>query len=126
MMKKTDDWYILFDTIYIGGGIRPQNVDLTLRLTQWADVIYSKELMIIDYPGEYELAWYNIACFRTANQNSLNYVIRFGNKKVSYIQHVDALDDDALTDMDTWFVANSSLKEAIERRELWWEVVILE
>jgi hypothetical protein len=31
-----------------------------------------------------------------------------------------------LTDMDTWFVANPSLKEAIERRELWWEIVILE
>jgi hypothetical protein len=74
--------------------------------------------MIVDYPGEYELAGYKITGFRTIHQNSLNYVIRFGNKKVSYIQHVDALDDDILTDMDTWFVANPSLKEAIERREL--------
>jgi hypothetical protein len=36
------------------------------------------------------------------------------------------LDDDMLTDMNTRFVAQSALKEAIERRELWWEVIILE
>ena len=74
--------------------------------------------MIVDYPGEYELLGYNIVAFRTQNQNSLNYVIRFGNKKVAYIQHINALDDDMLTDMNTRFVANASLQEAIERREL--------
>jgi hypothetical protein len=31
-----------------------------------------------------------------------------------------------LTDMNTWFVSQASLKDAIERRELWWEVLILE
>lgn len=126
MMKKTEDGYILFDTIYIGTGEKPDNVDLALRLEQWTDVVYSKESMIVDYPGEYELLGYNIVAFRTQNQNSLNYVIRFGNKKVAYIQHANALDDDMLTDMNTRFVAQSSLKEAIERRELWWEVIILE
>lgn len=125
-MKKTDDGFILFDTIYIGTGEKPSNVDLALRLEQWSDVVYSKETMIVDYPGEYELAWYNIIAFRTQNKTSLNYVIRFGNKKVAYIQHANALDDDMLTDMNTRFVANASLKEAIERRELWWEIVILE
>ncbi len=126
MMKKTEDGYILFDTIYIGTGEKPDNVDLALRLEQWADVVYSKESMIVDYPGEYELLGYNIVAFRTQNQNSLNYVIRFGNKKVAYIQHANALDDDMLTDMNTRFVAQSALKEAIERRELSWEVIILE
>lgn len=125
-MKKTEDGYILFDTIYIGTGEKPQNVDLALRLEQWADVVYSEESMIVDYPGEYELLGYNIVAFRTQNQNSLNYVIRFGNRKVAYIQHANALDDDILTDMNTRFVANASLQEAIERRELWWEIVILE
>lgn len=126
MMKKTDDGFILFDTIYIGTGDKPSNTDLALRLDQWSDVVYSKETMIVDYPGEYELAWYNIIAFRTQNKTSLNYVIRFGNKKVAYIQHANALDDDMLTDMNTRFVANTSLKDAIERRELWWEIVILE
>jgi hypothetical protein len=126
MMKKTDDGFILFDTIYIGTGDKPSNTDLALRLEQWSDVVYSKETMIVDYPGEYELAWYNIIAFRTQNKTSLNYVIRFGNKKVAYIQHANALDDDMLTDMNTRFVANTSLKDAIERRELWWEIVILE
>ncbi len=125
-MKKTDDGYILFDTIYIGNGTKPNNVDLALRLEQWADVVYSKETMIVDYPGEYELLGYNIVAFLTKNQKTLNYLIRFGNKRVAYIQHANALDDDMLTDMNTRFVVNSSIKDAIERRELWWEVVILE
>jgi hypothetical protein len=34
MMKKTDDGFILFDTIYIGTGEKPSNVDLALRLEQ--------------------------------------------------------------------------------------------
>lgn len=126
MMKKTDDGYILFDTIYIGSGVKPNNVDLALRLEQWADVVYSKEIMIVDYPGEYELLGYSIIAFLTKNQKTLNYLIRFGNKRVAYIQHSNALDDDMLTDMNTRFVVNASIKDAIERRELWWEVVILE
>ena len=125
-MKKTENGYILFDTIYIGTGNKPDNVDLALRLEQWADVVYSKEIMIVDYPGEYELLGYNIVAFRTQNQSSLNYIIRSWTKKVAYIQHIHALDDDMLTDMNTRFVTQSSLKEAIERRELWWEVIILE
>ena len=74
--------------------------------------------MIVDYPGEYELLGYNIVAFLTKNQKTLNYLIRFGNKRVAYIQHANALDDDMLTDMNTRFVVNSSIKDAIERREL--------
>jgi hypothetical protein len=36
------------------------------------------------------------------------------------------LDDDLLSDMNTRFVANPSIKDAIERRELLWDVLILE
>ncbi len=126
MITKTDDGYLLFDTIYIWQWPKPQKADLALRLEQGNPVIYSKESMIVDFPGEYELAGYNIIVFTTPNKNTLNYIIRFWNKKVAYIQHVSALDDDMLSDMDTWFVWNESLKEAIERRELGGTVVIVE
>ena len=126
MITKTDDGHLLFDTIYIGQWQKPKKADLALRLEQGNPVIYSKESMIVDFPGEYELAGYNIIVFITPNKNTLNYVIRFWNKKVAYIQEVSALDDDMLSDMDTWFVCNESLKEAIERRELWWDIVIVE
>lgn len=126
MMKKVDDGFVLFETIYVGVGEKPQNTDLVLRLDQGQDVVYDKESMIVDYPGEYELAGYNIVSFCTKNAKTLNYILRFGDKKVAYIQHTDALDDDLLSDMDTWFVANASIKDAIERRELLWDVLILE
>ena len=126
MITKTDDGHLLFDTIYIGQWQKPKKADLALRLEQGNPVIYSKESMIVDFPGEYELAGYNIIVFITPNKNTLNYVIRFWNKKVAYIQEVSALDDDMLSDMDTWFVCNESLKEAIQRRELWWDIVIVE
>lgn len=126
MITKTDDGYLLFDTIYIWQWPKPQKADLALRLEQGNPVIYSKESMIVDFPGEYELAGYNIVVFTTPNKNTLNYIIRFWNKKVAYIQHVSALDDDMISDMDNWFVWNESLKEAIERRELGGTVVIVE
>ncbi len=126
MITKLEDGHLLFDTIYIGQWHKPQKADLSLRLEQGNPVVYSKESMIVDFPGEYELVGYNIIAFVTPNKTTLNYVIRFWTKKVAYIQHVSALDDDILSDMDTWFVLNESLKDAIERRELWGDIVIVE
>jgi len=50
--------------------------------------------------------------------NQLNYIIRFGNKKIAYIQDEKSLDNDEVSDMDIWYVTQPQLKDVIDRREL--------
>ena len=126
-MKKNDSGIILFDTIYIGDGDIPAWALLTLRLIQWDSVIYNPtDDLMIEYPGEYELAGYNVIAFTATNSEKLNYMIRFSNKRVAYIQDAKALEHDEVADMDIWYVTTSELKDVIERRELWWDVQIVE
>ena len=126
-MKKVDWGIVLFDTIYIGDGEIPACILLTLRLVQGETVAYTNVwTAVIDYPGEYELSWYNVISFVAPKGNQLNYIIRFGNKKIAYIQDEKSLDNDEVSDMDIWYVTQSQLKDVIDRRELGWDVKIVE
>ena len=126
-MKKIDWGIVLFDSIFIGEGEIPAWVLLTLRLEQGETVIYQwSETLTIDYPGQYELSGYNIVAVVAPKSTKLNYIIRFANTKIAYIQDVKSLDDDDISDMNTWYVTHAELKDVIERRELWGEVQILE
>lgn len=126
-MKKIDWGIILFDSIFIGEGDVPSGVLLTLRLEQGESVIYQwATSLVVDYPGQYELSGYNIVAVVAPKDTKLNYLIRFANKRVAYIQDAKALDDDEISDMDTWYVTHDDIKDVIERRELWWDVQIVE
>ena len=126
-MKKIDWGIVLFDSIFIGEGEIPSWVLLTLRLEQGEAVIYkSSPTLVVDYPGQYELSGYNVIAVVAPKSTKLNYLIRFSNKRVAYIQDVKSLDDDEISDMDTWYVTQSDLKDVIERRELWGEIQIVE
>lgn len=125
-MKHVDWWVLLFDTIYIGDGNTPDGSLLTLRLEQWASVVYTKsDVQIVEYPWEYELSGYNIVAITVPKSMKLNYVIRFSNKKIAYIQDKKAFDHDEISDMDIWYVIDSEMKDIIERRELGWDVEIV-
>lgn len=126
-MKKVDNGIVLFDSIYIGDGEIPSGILLTLRLLQGETVVYNKgEQLIIDYPGEYELSGYKVVAVVAPKSDKLNYIIRFSNKKIAYIQDVKSFDHDEISDMDIWYVINPEMKDIIERRELGWDVVIVE
>lgn len=126
-MKKVDNGIILFDTIYIGDGETPSWVLLTLRLEQGESVVYHKsEKLMVEYPGEYELSGYNVIAITPPKSTKLNYVIRFSNKKIAYIQDKKAFEHDDISDMDVWYVSDAEMKDIIERRELWWDVQIVE
>lgn len=126
-MKKIDWGIVLFDSIFIGEWEIPSWVLLTLRLEQGEAVLYQwSKALTIDYPGQYELSGYNIVAVVAPKSTKLNYIIRFANSKIAYIQDVKSLDDDDISDMDTWYVTHAELKDVIERRELWGDVQILE
>ena len=125
MFTKFDDGYMIADSIYIGTGDAPASAVLTLRLAKWPDVVYDKKSLIIDYPGEYELSW-SVVLAWSDKQGQMNYSIRHGQKKITFIQSAEWLDSDMISDMETWFVMKESLKELIAMRELEGTVVILE
>ena len=81
--------------------------------------------MEINYPGEYEINGYNIQAIITPKSETLNYIIRFGNKKVAFIQDEKALDSDEVGNMNTRYVVSSTIQDAIERRELEGEVILV-
>ncbi len=124
MFTTLDNGCIIADSIYIGDGIAPSSATLTLRLQQWQSVMYDKTPWIIDYPGEYELSWYIIWAW-VDKQWKMQYVIRHGQKKIALIQSAEWLEHDMITSMTIWYITNQSLQDAIEMRELEWEVVLL-
>lgn len=124
MFTTLDNGCIIADSIYIGDGIAPSSATLTLRLQQWQSVMYDKTPWIIDYPGEYELSWYIIWAW-VDKQWKMQYVIRHGQKKIALIQSPEWLEHDMITSMTIWYITNQSLQDAIEMRELEWEVVLL-
>lgn len=126
-MQQVDGGIILFDTIYIGDGAIPSGVVLTLRKSQWKSVLYAKnDEKIIEYPGEYELSGYKVTALVFSKTNELNYVIRFSNKKIAFIQNKNILEEDDVSDMDTWYVVEKDMQELIERRDLWGVVQLVE
>ena len=125
-MNKVDGGIVLFDTMYIGSGEVPHGLDFVLRLQQGEDMVYhNHDLTVIDYPGEYEIGGYLIFAFTTKKDTALHYIIRFGNKKVAYLQNEKALDHDEITDMTTRYITEAGMEDAISRRELWGEVVFV-
>lgn len=124
MFTTHDDGFIIAGSIFVGNGDYPSSASLILRLQQWDDVVYSTQKYIIDYPGEYELSWYIVLAW-SDSQWLMNYSIRYGNKKVAFIQSSEGLENDLLGKMDTWFVNKPSLIDLIAMRELEGEVVLL-
>lgn len=124
MFTTLDDGYIIADSIYIGDGQAPSSASLTLRLVQGPAVVYDKTASVIDYPGEYELSGYIVQSWVDATW-MMNYAIRYGQKKIFFVQSAQWLDNDVVTNGDIWYVTNTAMKDLIERRELEWDVVLL-
>ena len=126
-LKKLEDGVLLFDAIYIGEGEKPSWALLTLRTLQWDPIVYDKDReKIIDYPGEYELSGYRITALCDPKDTKISYLISFSNKKVAYLQSSKILDDERVTDMDIRYITNPKLHDQIEKRELEWEIQMVE
>lgn len=124
MFTTLSDWFIIADSIYLGDGQAPDFIKLSLRLQQWSPVVYDKTSGIIDYPGEYELSGYIVQAW-SDKKWLMNYCIRYGQKKLFFIQSAEGLDNDVVTNAQIRYVMNESMKDLIVRRELEGDVVLL-
>lgn len=126
-MKQVDWGIVLFSTIYIGNGDAPAGTLLDLRINPGEPMnYYAKDNSKVDFPGEYELSWYRILALSKPNSMLLNYIISFQDNKVAFIQDKKILQEDDITDMDTRYITDETIGDAIEKWELEWEIVTIE
>lgn len=86
---------------------------------------HSGELIIIDYPGEYDIKGRTIKVFRGQN-GKLNYLVQGNNKKFWIIQSPDVLEFEEVDGMDTWLYLWESIEKKLDQLELEGEKINLE
>lgn len=81
-------------------------------------------LSFVDFPGEYDIQWHSIVCYDAWWY--LHYQIVTNDGIIVIIQDSALLEKETLGDIDTWFCTSTKTKEAIERDELEWTVIVME
>lgn len=75
------------------------------------------EILIVDYPGEYDIKGWTIKVFVGQNQK-LNYLIQGNNKKFWIIQSPDVLELEEVDRMDTWLYLWEAIEKKLDQLEL--------
>lgn len=75
------------------------------------------EIIIVDYPGEYDIKGWTIKAFVGQNQK-LNYLIQGNNKKFWIIQSPDVLELEDVDRMDTWLYLWEAIEKKLDQLEL--------
>lgn len=75
------------------------------------------EIIIVDYPGEYDIKGWTIKAFVGQNQK-LNYLIQGNNKKFWIIQSPDVLELEEVDCMDTWLYLWEAIEKKLDQLEL--------
>ncbi len=75
------------------------------------------EILIVDYPGEYDIKGWTIKAFVGQNQK-LNYLIQGNNKKFWIIQSPDVLELEEVDRMDTWLYLWEAIEKKLDQLEL--------
>ena len=83
------------------------------------------EIIIIVYPGEYDVKFRFIKSLLLKNYK-LNYLIQWKNKKFWIIQSADVLELDEVWGMDTWLYLGENIEKKFEQLEMEWDLINLE
>lgn len=75
------------------------------------------EILIVDYPGEYDIKGWTIKAFVGQNQK-LNYLIQGNNKKFWIIQSPDVLELEEVDRMDIWLYLWEAIEKKLDQLEL--------
>ena len=97
----------------------------TFGPTKWSAMRYDETLLsFVDFPGEYDIQWHSIVCYDAWGY--LHYQIVTDDNIIVIIQDSALLEKETLGDIDTWFCTTTKTKEAIERDELEWTIIVME
>jgi hypothetical protein len=71
---------------------------------------------IIDFPGNYDIDGYHIECVATGDD--LHYVMSIDDERVALVQNVQAVEHDAIENIDNRLITDPYIKDYLERQEI--------
>ncbi len=120
-VQKHKDGYLLEGKLYICFS-KPEKNQINLMTTKGDDMRYADgdskdDTFIIDYPGEYDKE--EVAIKVVADKgDALNYLLKYNNQVVAFVQSAQALDDEDFTNAKYWLYVDPFIAKTIDKMEL--------
>ena len=96
LIAKHNDGYLLEGRMYICFS-KPDSKHINLMTQKGSDMHYGQnDTFVIDYPGEYDKESITIKVVEDKG-GALNYLLKYNNQAVAFIQSAAALDDEDFT-----------------------------
>ncbi|NOZ44865.1 MAG: hypothetical protein GXP45_07120 [bacterium] len=100
------------------GSLVPHDRYINLALQKGENVFYEKmPFKVIDFPGEYDIDGILIKGYLGKN-NLLSYILTIKRKHIAIIQTADILNNEEVSDMDTWLYSDDKIADRINHMEL--------
>lgn len=120
-VQKHNDGYLLEGKFYICFG-KPHKSHISLMNMKGDEMRYSEPgekdtAFIIDYPGEYDKDEVTIKVVADKG-GALNYLLKYNNQMVAFVQSASALDDEDFTNAKYWLYADPFISKTIDKMEL--------
>ena len=127
-IQKHEDGYLLEGKFYITFG-KPNKNHINLMATKGEEMRYTGENtnglpFVIDYPGEYDKDEVSIKVVEDKG-GALNYLLKYNNQVVAFVQSAQALDDDDFTAANYRLYVDPFMAKTIDKMELEGEKVDL-
>lgn len=120
------EWGFQLENELFFGYTYTHNGLINLASELWDEMRYhTAQQTIIDYPGEYDVKNRSIKALLGKNQK-LNYLIQWKNKKFWIIQSADILENEEVSNMDTWLYLWENVRKKLEQLEMEGEYIDLE
>ncbi len=120
-VQKHNDGYLLEGKFYICFA-EPHKTHINLMATKGSDMTYltgeeKDKPFIIDYPGEYDKDEVTIKVVADKG-GALNYLLKYNNQTVAFVQSAQALDDEDFTNAKFWLYVDPFIAKTIDKMEL--------
>lgn len=120
-VQKHNDGYLLEGKFYICFGT-PHKSHINLMATKGEDMRYAggedKDApFVIDYPGEYDKDEVAIKVVEDKG-GTLNYLLKYNNQMVAFVQSVQALEDEDFTNAKYWLYVDPFIAKSLDKMEL--------
>lgn len=123
-IKKTENW-ILIENKFL---FNPTEIEIwivNLLPHIGEEMAYDRwNLLSIDFPGEYDIAWAFIKVF-VWNRDKLNFLVNYEWSSFAVIQSPEVLELDDVCDMNTWIFPDDSVSKKLDQLEMEWNRINL-
>ena len=127
-IQKHNDGYLLEGKFYICFS-EPHASHINLMTVKGEDMTYNDDSkkqwpFVIDYPGEYDKDEVSIKVVAD-KWGALNYLLKYNNQVVAFVQSTQALDDEDFTNAKYRLYVDPFIAKTVDTMELEWEKIDL-